>query len=597
MLAHDAERFAAQATELEQLVSELETRADELARLTGEVETRDAAIAESHERLVERNALVAEQTAAIEQLRAQEARLEADLAARQGSLDEAQDRSRRQAEQLADLKTAIAARETSLSQLNLALNQQSVSLTETEAELERTQARVEQLQASNQRVAERLALKEQELGRKGEELELLRAAQDSARPVLESLRREALSLEAIVASGRVGTSRTRSASQLLSWLIRGRFGLVREYLRIRRSPDVDGVAYLLRYEDVTRAGLNPLMHYVEHGRREGRDASPIGSNGSSVEPGGPTGRSRAALASWLVRGRVDLVRAYAHVRRHGDFDGQAYLQANPDVAAAGVDPLVHYVEHGAAEHRLLRPLPAPGEANASAPASPAHERWSSAVAGALERNLPKTAAACLIHSAAEDDLELGPRIDRRFRVSMDTQRLVAELEEARAHGATHMVVTADALRVLDGRREIADYLHRHANQIMRRDEDCALFSFSAAPEPGARKRRLAELVSTIVPSAESLVVIGSVDLGEESGRVWRLPTVPEDGQAIGELEALRAKGARYLFIGPEELSVFEEHDELSRHVKDRYRMLLRQEDRGALYEAVEPTGPTPTPLG
>nr|WP_269106773.1 phytanoyl-CoA dioxygenase family protein [Massilia sp. TS11] len=37
------------------------------------------------------------------------------------------------------------------------------------------------------------------------------------------------------------------------------------------------------------------------------------------------------------------------------FDADAYLCANPDVAAAGVDPLAHYLRHGHAERRRLRP--------------------------------------------------------------------------------------------------------------------------------------------------------------------------------------------------------------------------------------------------
>ncbi|WP_260853950.1 class I SAM-dependent methyltransferase [Paraburkholderia sp. BCC1886] len=38
-----------------------------------------------------------------------------------------------------------------------------------------------------------------------------------------------------------------------------------------------------------------------------------------------------------------------------DFDGDAYLAANPDVAAAGVDPVEHYLRHGQHENRPLKP--------------------------------------------------------------------------------------------------------------------------------------------------------------------------------------------------------------------------------------------------
>ena len=38
------------------------------------------------------------------------------------------------------------------------------------------------------------------------------------------------------------------------------------------------------------------------------------------------------------------------------FDREFYLRSNPDVAAAGVDPLRHYVKYGSAEQRQPHPL-------------------------------------------------------------------------------------------------------------------------------------------------------------------------------------------------------------------------------------------------
>jgi hypothetical protein len=54
--------------------------------------------------------------------------------------------------------------------------------------------------------------------------------------------------------------------------------------------------------------VNPLDHYHDFGWREGRDPSAA-------------------------------------------FDTKAYLAANPDVAAAQIDPLVHYLQFGAEELR------------------------------------------------------------------------------------------------------------------------------------------------------------------------------------------------------------------------------------------------------
>lgn len=42
-------------------------------------------------------------------------------------------------------------------------------------------------------------------------------------------------------------------------------------------------------------------------------------------------------------------------RNWGEFDPALYLAANPDVAAAGVNPAEHYLAHGMKERRRLRP--------------------------------------------------------------------------------------------------------------------------------------------------------------------------------------------------------------------------------------------------
>lgn len=80
--------------------------------------------------------------------------------------------------------------------------------------------------------------------------------------------------------------------------------------------------YCDRYPDVVEAGANPLQHYLEHGRLEGRAAT-----------------QSAWEASELSRGVFD--RAY-------------YVEQYPDVAeaaACGLDPLAHYLEHGRIEGR------------------------------------------------------------------------------------------------------------------------------------------------------------------------------------------------------------------------------------------------------
>ena len=95
----------------------------------------------------------------------------------------------------------------------------------------------------------------------------------------------------------------RSMSQFFSWLVRRpsreRLRHVRTYLELRRSGLFDEGFYLSRYLDVTQLGLNPLMHYIEHGVHERREPN-------------------------------------------ADFDTQRYLAQHPDLLERGVNPLLDY---------------------------------------------------------------------------------------------------------------------------------------------------------------------------------------------------------------------------------------------------------------
>jgi hypothetical protein len=75
----------------------------------------------------------------------------------------------------------------------------------------------------------------------------------------------------------------------------------------------DAAWYLLRNDDVARAGHDPLDHFVDYGWAEGRWPNQY-------------------------------------------FDPAWYRLNNPDVAAAGVDPLLHYLRDGEREGRLAHPL-------------------------------------------------------------------------------------------------------------------------------------------------------------------------------------------------------------------------------------------------
>ena len=85
-------------------------------------------------------------------------------------------------------------------------------------------------------------------------------------------------------------SRYRSTAQFTSWLRRPRSGgweHIATYLALRRSGRFDADAYFAHYHDVRDSGINPLMHYVEHGRGEGRTGFGLESAETTATPNKP----------------------------------------------------------------------------------------------------------------------------------------------------------------------------------------------------------------------------------------------------------------------------------------------------------------------
>ena len=159
---------------------------------------------------------------------------------------------------LGDQRDALAATQAENAELGRILREHETSLARTREEA--------------LRLALALAEDEEALARQSAELherdEQLRVAKSELAARDELLAR----LDAI---GRSRSRRWRSFTQFCSWLFpptTRHLGYIRTYLHLRRSDLFDADYYLSRYPDVSHAGLNPLMHYVEHGHREGRQA-------------------------------------------------------------------------------------------------------------------------------------------------------------------------------------------------------------------------------------------------------------------------------------------------------------------------------------
>jgi len=119
---------------------------------------------------------------------------------------------------------------------------------------------------------------------------------------------------------------------------------------ISQSGIFDAAWYFERYEDVRDAGLDPLLHYLRSGAKEGRDPHPLFDSDWYLA-------TNPEVAASGVNPLVHYLRIGATEGRapHPLFDSGWYLKTNPDVAASGMNPLAHYLAAGGVEGRAPHP--------------------------------------------------------------------------------------------------------------------------------------------------------------------------------------------------------------------------------------------------
>jgi CDP-glycerol glycerophosphotransferase len=130
--------------------------------------------------------------------------------------------------------------------------------------------------------------------------------------------------------------------------------------------------YRTTYPDVAASGIHPIEHYVIYGATEGRiprkDFDPVKycakyPKAKKINPfvhyihyvsGKASAKQHVAVAGQLSNVAENQRRSTAVaelVFETGMFDAKYYLKTYPDVAQSNIDPLIHFVEYGAAEFR------------------------------------------------------------------------------------------------------------------------------------------------------------------------------------------------------------------------------------------------------
>jgi hypothetical protein len=124
-----------------------------------------------------------------------------------------------------------------------------------------------------------------------------------------------------------------------------------------RGDRFDPSRYLAQNADVLQAGMDPLMHYARFGAAEGRAAPIVGADGSvqmaqNFSQGLTIGPQQANTLSPQQAGTIGPQQTNT-IGPSGVFDAAAYLRNNPDLAAAHVDPVEHFLRFGADEGRII----------------------------------------------------------------------------------------------------------------------------------------------------------------------------------------------------------------------------------------------------
>ena len=126
------------------------------------------------------------------------------------------------------------------------------------------------------------------------------------------------------------------------------------------NPLVDDAYYNALYPDIPAAGMDPDAHYAQFGAAEGRSPNEFFDAAYyAAQNPGVTGNllDHYATTGW-TQGR----------NPSAQFDGARYLAENPDVAAAGMNPLEHFLVYGRFEGREYYPVAVQGQRVIAAPA-------------------------------------------------------------------------------------------------------------------------------------------------------------------------------------------------------------------------------------
>lgn len=128
------------------------------------------------------------------------------------------------------------------------------------------------------------------------------------------------------------------------------------------GPDFDSWDYYEINRDIEQAGLNPLLHYEQSGRRENRQykiSSEILEKDLSTIRNSEYFDEDWYSEEYDLSKDLDLTKHYLKIgykignNPGPNFDNEEYYECNIDVKGASLNPLLHYEQYGREECRII----------------------------------------------------------------------------------------------------------------------------------------------------------------------------------------------------------------------------------------------------
>ena len=126
--------------------------------------------------------------------------------------------------------------------------------------------------------------------------------------------------------------------------------------------------YLAGFPSLHKSKVDPLTHYLEYGERNGAtpnsdfDPAWYAATYPSYSVNAWGAFAHFCAFGWRMglgtyKGQLDQIdQICSEMRADKLFDSDIYCRLNPDITAAGIDPVRHYAEHGSREGRQPHPL-------------------------------------------------------------------------------------------------------------------------------------------------------------------------------------------------------------------------------------------------